>query len=74
MSVFGIVFLAILVAWVALNAYVGVTKTPKQMRYNLISGQNIAGIIFCNIFYSLAWAIQLVKGLWRCRDEHGYGG
>lgn len=67
-----IIMLVILAAWVALNAYVGISKTPRQMRYALITGQNVAGMIFGNVFFCLAWLIQLFKGLWDCRSEHGF--
>lgn len=72
MNVLLIIVLVVLAAWIALNAYIGVTKTTNQMKYAFIKGQNFVGIIFTNTFFCLAWAIQMVKGLWRCRDEHGF--
>lgn len=65
----GIVFI---LGWLALNVYVGLHYQVKNMRYALVEKQNLVGMIASNLFFWLAWVIQLGKALWNVRHERTF--
>lgn len=71
-TVFVIVGIIFVLSWLALNVYVGLHYQVKNMRYALITEQNIVGMVFGNIFFWVAWVIQLVKGFWSVRNSRTF--
>lgn len=65
----GIIFI---LGWLALNVYVGLHYQIKNMRYTLIAEQNVVGMVFGNIFFWVAWVIQLGKGFWSVRNSRTF--
>lgn len=67
-----ILAIVILFGWFALNCFVGLHYGVRNMRYALIEEQNIVGMIFGNLFFCLAWIIQLGKGIWCVRNSRTF--
>lgn len=51
-----------LIAYVLVNLIMSKLHSAKEMKAILITGQNLVGMVFSNLFYAPAW---LLKGLRR---------
>ena len=49
--------------WAFVNGYVAHTMSAAEMRDEFVTGQCTVGLIFANVFYSLAWLLKIVKVL-----------
>ena len=58
-----IVFWLLMAFWAFVNGYVGHTMSAAEMRDEFVTGQCTVGLIFANVFYSLAWLLKIVKVL-----------
>ena len=52
----------LLIIYVIVNLVMSKLYSAKEMKSMLITGQNLVGMIFSNVFYAPAW---LLKGLRR---------
>lgn len=52
----------LLIVYVIVNLVMSKLYSAKEMKAMLITGQNLVGMIFSNVFYAPAW---LLKGLRR---------
>lgn len=52
----------LLILYVIVNLVMSKLYSAKEMKAMLITGQNLVGMIFSNVFYAPAW---LLKGLRR---------
>jgi len=67
-----IVGITLVLGWLALNIYVGIRYKTKNMRHALIDEQNLVGMVLGNMFFCVAWLIQLCKGLWTVRNSRTF--
>ena len=71
-TVLVIVGIILVLGWLALNVYVGLHYKVRNMRYALVEKQNLVGMIASNLFFWLAWVIQLGKAFWSVRHERTF--
>ena len=71
-TVLVIVGILFVLGWIGLNVYVGLHYKVRNMRYALVEKQNLVGMIASNLFFWLAWVIQLGKAFWSVRHERTF--